>query len=59
MYKELTSKNPTEFQKWVERMWDTYNSPNLKYNIKPFCYRSNLIIHKTVNHQINWLKFKM
>jgi type I pantothenate kinase len=44
--KNLTRKNKKEFKKFSNDIWDKYNSPNLKKNINPFRYRSDLIIHK-------------
>jgi type I pantothenate kinase len=57
--KNLTRKNKKEFKKFSNDIWDKYNSPNLKENINPFRYRSDLIIHKTRNYSIDFIEFKI
>jgi hypothetical protein len=57
--KNLTRKNKKEFKKFSDDIWDKYNSPNLKKNINPFRYRSDLIIHKTINYSIDFIEFKI
>ena len=57
--KNLTRKNKKEFKKFSNDIWDKYNSPNLKKNINPFRYRSDLIIHKNKNYSIDFVEFKI
>ena len=55
----ITRKTKREFKKFSNKIWDTYNSSNLKTNINPFRHRSDLIIHINKTHQISILEFKI
>jgi type I pantothenate kinase len=57
--KNLTRKNKKAFIKFTNDIWDKYNSPNLKKNISPFRYRSDMIIHKNKLHKIDFIEFKI
>ena len=57
--KNLTRKNKKEFKKFTNDIWDKYNSPNLKKNINPFRFRSDMIIHMNNLHKIDFLEFKI
>lgn len=57
--KKLTRKTKKEFKQFSNAIWDKYNSPNLKQNIYPFRYRSDLIIYKDHSHKIKFLEFKI
>ena len=56
---DLTKKNKKEFKHFSNDIWNKYNKPNLINNINPFRYRSDIIIHKKHNHDIDYLELKI
>jgi type I pantothenate kinase len=39
-------------------IWDTVNGPNLSLNIKPTRGRATVILRKSANHQVNWVRIR-
>lgn len=57
--KNLTRKNKAEFKTFTDNIWKKYNHPNLVKNIKPFRYRSDMIIHKKLDHKVDFIQLKI
>lgn len=40
------------------QVWDTINGPNLTYNIRPTRGRATVILRKTKDHKVNWVRIR-
>jgi len=57
-FRQFVSLSPAEALAQANHYWDDINGPNLERNIKPTRERATVVIGKTAQHDVGWIRVR-